>query len=152
MAAVQVSDAGQLLLKLSVMHWRHEGVDSDTFVKWFLEEQVPRQVKLIQKHDITHYKVYATPGSVRQTFQGELDAIKAQLPGWKMDTHDLVVSYYFYSADSMKALLADPEWNEKALPFEEGWVDSSRAEIQVGWEYVYLKDKKIVNTVSKDYD
>lgn len=45
------------LLKFSAHHYRAEGVDEQAFAKWYQEEQIPRMMKIIQKHGITHYKL-----------------------------------------------------------------------------------------------
>lgn len=33
------------------------------------------------------------------------------------------------------------------VAFEEGWIDTSRAENQIGWEMDFLQDGKIINVV-----
>lgn len=43
------------LLKFSAHHFRAEGVDEQAFAKWHQEEQIPRMIKIIQKHGITQY-------------------------------------------------------------------------------------------------
>lgn len=49
------------LLKFSAHHFRAESVDEQAFAKWYQEEQIPRMIKIIQKHGIVHYQlVYST--------------------------------------------------------------------------------------------
>lgn len=45
------------LLKFSAHHFRAEGVDEQAFAKWYQEEQIPRMIKIIQKHGITRYNL-----------------------------------------------------------------------------------------------
>lgn len=45
------------ILKFSAHHFKVEGVDEQAFAKWYQEEQIPRMIKIIQKHGITHYKI-----------------------------------------------------------------------------------------------
>lgn len=47
----------QPLLKFSAHHYRAEGVDEQAFAKWYTEEQIPRMIKIIQKHGILHYRL-----------------------------------------------------------------------------------------------
>jgi len=45
------------LLKFSAHHFRADGVDEQAFDKWYQEEQIPRMIKIIQKHGIKRYKL-----------------------------------------------------------------------------------------------
>lgn len=42
-------------------------------------------------------------------------------------------------------MLTDPDWEGKVVAFEKDWIDTSRAETQIGWETAFLQDGKIVN-------
>jgi len=92
----------------------------------------------------TMIRQFITPASLRTFFQADLDKLKGSLPGWKMTQYD-VTSSYWATPDQLRALLTDPNWEGKVVKFEEGWIDTSRAECQIGWESVYLQDGEIVN-------
>ncbi|POS70227.1 hypothetical protein DHEL01_v211381 [Diaporthe helianthi] len=61
-----------------------------------------------------------------------------------MTPHD-VTSSYWATPDQLRAMLTDPDWGRKVVKFEEGWIDTSRAECQIGWESVYLQCGEIIN-------
>lgn len=85
-------------------------------------------------------------------FQEDLDKLKGTLPGWKMAPYDVTSSYWVSDPDKLRALLTDPDWEGKVVAFEKEWIDTSRAEVQIGWENAYLEDGEIVNIVeTKEY-
>lgn len=45
----------------------------------------------------------------------------------------------------MMELTSDPEYQEIGRESETGWIDSKRGEIMVGYEKVYIDNKKLVN-------
>lgn len=87
---------------------------------------------------------FITPASLRTFFQADLDNLKGSLPGWKMAQYD-VTSSYWATPDQLRAMLTDSDWEGKVIKFEEGWIDKSRGETQIGWESAFLQDGKIVN-------
>lgn len=50
----------------------------------------------------------------------------------------------------MMALTSDPEYQEIGRESEAGWIDSSRGEIMVGYEKIYIDNKEIVDETLKD--
>lgn len=50
----------------------------------------------------------------------------------------------------MMALTSDPEYQEIGRESEAGWIDSTRGEIMVGYEKVYIDNKEIVDKVAKN--
>ncbi|KUI61329.1 hypothetical protein VP1G_08507 [Cytospora mali] len=129
------------LLKFSAHHYRAEGVDEQAFAKWYQEEQVPRMMNLLKKHGIDRYKLE------------DLDKLKGTLPGWKMAPYDVSSSYWVSDPDKLRGLLTDPDWDGKVVAFEKDWIDTSKAEVQIGWENTYLEDGEIVNvSETKEYD
>lgn len=49
----------------------------------------------------------------------------------------------------MMALTGDPEYQEIGRESEAGWIDSTKGEIMVGYEKVYIDNKKIVDGSAK---
>lgn len=45
------------LLKVSVMHFRDESKDEETWTKWYIEEQIPRFIAVSHKHGIDRCEV-----------------------------------------------------------------------------------------------
>lgn len=50
----------------------------------------------------------------------------------------------------MLALTSDPEYQEIGRTSEAGWIDSSRGEIMVGYEKVYIENGDIVDDAPKN--
>lgn len=40
------------LLKVSILHFRDQSRDEETWTKWYLEEQIPRFIPMAHKHGI----------------------------------------------------------------------------------------------------
>ncbi|KAI1479988.1 hypothetical protein F4774DRAFT_113049 [Daldinia eschscholtzii] len=134
------------LVKITVQHWRKEGVSEEDFVKWCKEEQVPRYVGLVKKHGFVRWTMYFTPSERR----APLEAVLAAKPGYKVDDYDVVHNYYAPCLDNVVSLLADPEYTARATEPEQAWIDTSRASLQIGYEIVYLDDGEIVNAIAAD--
>ncbi|KAI1416804.1 hypothetical protein F5Y13DRAFT_153095 [Hypoxylon sp. FL1857] len=134
------------LVKITVQHWRKEGVSEEDFVKWCKEEQVPRYIGLVKKHGFIRWTMYFTPSASR----APLEALLASKPGYKIDDYDAVLNYYAPSLDNVVSLMSDPEFNTRASEPEQAWIDTSRASLQIGYEIVYLDEGEIVNTTTTD--
>jgi ferritin len=52
MAGRQQDKQQQTMLKVSVLHYRDQSHDEATFLKWYLEEQIPRFIPIAHKHGI----------------------------------------------------------------------------------------------------
>ena len=81
---------------------------------------------------------------MRKRFEGEIKEIKTE-PGWKLAPFDVTSSYWSDSPEKLKAMLADPDWENIVIASEKPWIDTERADCQVGWENTYLEDGKIIN-------
>ncbi|KAI1800061.1 hypothetical protein F4811DRAFT_54721 [Daldinia bambusicola] len=134
------------LVKITVQHWKKEGVSEEDFVRWCKEEQVPRYIGLVKKHGFVRWTMYFTPSAS----PAPLEAVIAPRPGYKVDNYDVVLNYYAPSLDNIVSLLADPECGARATEPEEAWIDTSRALLKIGYETVYLDDGEIVNTTARD--
>ncbi|KAF2136528.1 uncharacterized protein K452DRAFT_322356 [Aplosporella prunicola CBS 121167] len=130
------------LLKLSVQHYRKEGVSEEAFTRWIQEDHIRRAVRILQKHNVVRYAQYLTPSAAREMFQADL----AHKPGWKLADYDAIISYWVRSADDMRGLLADPEWAEQVNARETEWADTVNVVTMAGFETVYIEDGQIVNT------
>lgn len=43
------------LLKLSVQHYRKQGVSEEDFLRWIQQDHIPRAARIIQKHNVVRY-------------------------------------------------------------------------------------------------
>ncbi|KAF3018953.1 hypothetical protein E8E14_011900 [Neopestalotiopsis sp. 37M] len=134
----------KMLLKWSVHHYKLPEVDDQAFAKWYTEVQVPQMMKIVQKHGILKYTLYITPSYLRQGFEAEIKEQKSA-PGWKLAPFDVTSNYWVDDPDKLKAMLADPDWENIVIASERPWIDTERAECQVGFETTFLEDGDIVN-------
>ncbi|KAI0387008.1 hypothetical protein F5Y04DRAFT_275463 [Hypomontagnella monticulosa] len=133
-------------VKVTVQHWRKEGVKEEDFVKWCQEEQVPRYIGLVKKHGFFRWTMYFTPSASR----APLEALLAGKPGYKVDDYDVVLNYYAPSLDNVVSLMSDPEFVTRASEPEQAWVDTTRAHLQIGHEVVYLDYGEFTSTLPTD--
>lgn len=63
----------------------------------------------------------------------------------------LTLTYYVRSFEDMKAILSDPEYQARGRETEVGWIDTSKGQVKVGWETIYLENGEVVNTVAGDW-
>lgn len=66
-------------------------------------------------------------------------------PGWTVINSHAVLTYWVRDIQHMMSLNSDPEYQEIGRESEAGWIDSTRGEIMVGHEKVYIDIKEIVN-------
>ncbi|KAI1386967.1 uncharacterized protein F4822DRAFT_331212 [Hypoxylon trugodes] len=139
--------ATKQLLKVEAFHYKLDSVSDDAFEKYINEDLTPKWVALIKKHDVIRYTSTITP----TTFAGEFGPVLEQLrPGWKMNEANLTLTYYVRSFDEMKAILNDPDYQAKGRDTEVGWIDTSRGQLKLGWETVYIENGEVVNTTPKE--
>ncbi|RYP00872.1 hypothetical protein DL763_000502 [Monosporascus cannonballus] len=134
----------QALLKWSVHHYKLPHVDDRAFAKWYTEVQVPQIMKIAKRHGILKYSLYITPSYLRDYFEAEIKEIKTA-PGWKLAPFDVTAAYWADSPEKLKAMLADPDWENIIIAGEKPWIDTERADCQIGWDNTYLEDGKIIN-------
>ena len=65
-------------------------------------------------------------------------------PGWNVDDHDIVISFYVRSLEDFFKIVTDPEFQE-LYGQESEVVAQDRGTMTVGWEEVYVEDGKMVN-------
>lgn len=93
---------------------------------------------------------------LRQTFcpSNVSEALAATVekarPGWTVISSHAVLTYWVRDIQHMMALTMDPEYQEIGRESETGWINSYRGEIMVGYEKVYIENKKIVDETAKN--
>ncbi|KAM7193987.1 hypothetical protein V8F33_007493 [Rhypophila sp. PSN 637] len=139
-------------LKVSVLHYRDKSRDEGEWMKWYLEEQIPRFVSVAHKHGIDRLELYFTPSAFKEQFQSDLDTLKGGCAaGWNMAPYDAVVTYWVTDPQNVRNMLNDPDWNDKVVAFEKGWIDQTKVDVQIGTQKSFIEDGKIDNTVTKSY-
>lgn len=66
-------------------------------------------------------------------------------PGWTVISSHAVLTYWVRDIQYMMALTGDPEYQEIGRELEAGWIDSTKGEIMVGYEKVYIDNKEIAD-------
>ncbi|KAH8765044.1 hypothetical protein F5883DRAFT_383643, partial [Diaporthe sp. PMI_573] len=64
-------------------------------------------------------------------------------PGWTVISSHAVLTYWVRDIQYMMALTSDPEYQDIGRESEAGWIDSTRGEVMVGYEGVYIDNKGI---------
>ncbi|ROW02527.1 hypothetical protein VMCG_06052 [Cytospora schulzeri] len=140
------------LLKLSVLHYRNQLHDEETWTKWYTEEMLPRFIPIVHRHGIERVETYFTPSTFKQMFQADLDQMKGgSAAGWNMAPYDAATIYWFSDPQKLRNMLADPDWEGKVAKFEKDWIDLTKVDVQIGTQTTYIEDGKIVNTITKEY-
>ncbi|KAI1414070.1 hypothetical protein F5Y13DRAFT_159665 [Hypoxylon sp. FL1857] len=128
---------GQRIIKYTLEHYRKEGVSEEAFSKWFQEVHIPAGVPLMKKHGITKYAVHTRLPQAAAAFEAILKEFR---PSWDVSQADLVLEYWVPDLKFVENLVADPEWNEKAVKNQEEWIDVNRSTVHIGYETVYLEN------------
>ena len=131
------------LLKFSVQFNRKEGITEEAFTTYMNTVQMPRAAPVIKKHGIVKYSLFLSPSPMRAAFGDEL-VNQLDKPTWKMTGFDAMTSYWVRSPDDLRALLADPEWEEKVTGPEAEWIDMETVVVLAGFETTYVEDGDIV--------
>jgi hypothetical protein len=81
-----------------------------------------------------------------------LDQLKGgSAEGWNMAPYDAATIYWVTDAQNLRNMLNDPDWNNKVVAFESGWINQHKVDVQVGTQTTFIEDGKIVNTAIKSY-
>lgn len=95
---------------------------------------------------------YFTPSAFKTQFQEDLDKFKGgSAAGWNMAPYDATTIYWTTDPQKIRNMLADPDWEDKVIKFEKGWIDQTKVDVQIGTQTTYLEDGKIINTTPKEY-
>lgn len=68
-----------------------------------------------------------------------------------MAPYDAVVTYWINDPQKVRNMLNDPDWNDKVVAFEKGWIDQTQVDVQIGTQTTFIEGGKIVNTAPKSY-
>ncbi|KAH7312619.1 hypothetical protein B0I35DRAFT_513942 [Stachybotrys elegans] len=139
------------MLKVSVLHYRDPSRDEETWIKWYMEEHIPRFIPIVQRHGIHRCELYITPQSLKDKFQADLDELKGD-GDERMASYDAVITYWVTDPQQMRNMLTDPDWTDKVAAFEVGWIDLSKMDMQIGTQTTFIEGGAIVNTITKEYD
>jgi hypothetical protein len=66
--------------------------------------------------------------------------------------YDAATIYWVTDPQKIRNMLNDPVWLEKVTPFEKGWIDQNKVDVQAGTQTTFIEGGKIINTITKSYD
>ncbi|KAG8161558.1 hypothetical protein KVR01_008545 [Diaporthe batatas] len=139
--------ASRDVLKVSALHYKDPSKTDEEFEKHVCENINPAWVKLVKRHEVMKYSITFCPGDVSEALAATVDKVR---PGWTVIRSHAVLTYWVRDIQHMMALTSDPEYQEIGRKSEDGWIDSTRGEIMVGFEKVYVNNKEIVDEVAKN--
>lgn len=87
------------------------------------------------------------PSSLSEALAATVEKVR---PGWTVISSHAVLAYWVRDIQHLMALTSDPEYQEIGRESEDGWIDSSRGEIMVGYEKVYIDNKEIFDETAKN--
>ncbi|KAJ0124364.1 hypothetical protein J7T55_005702 [Diaporthe amygdali] len=140
------------MLKVTVLHYRDQSHDEETWLKWYNEEQIPRFMPVALRNGVDRVEIYFTPTAFKAQFQEDLDNLKGGCAeGWNMAPYDAAVIYWTSDPQKIRNMLTDPDWEGKVTKFEQGWIDQTKVDVQIGTQTTFIEDGKIINTTPKEY-
>lgn len=147
-----------LALKISSMRYVKEGVSEEKFHDWASNVHAPKAAAVQARHGalrITQVLLpqvcgrrctdpfkFHTPSATRNLIAQKMPA--AIRPGWKVDDHDIVISFYVRKLEDFFKIVTDPEFQE-LYGEESEIVAQDKGTLTIGWEEVYIEEGKMVN-------
>ncbi|KAH6968157.1 hypothetical protein FAVG1_11695 [Fusarium avenaceum] len=139
--------ASRDVLKVSALHYKDASKTDEEFEKHINENINPAWMQLVKRHEVMKYSVTFCPCEVSEALAKTVERVR---PGWTVIDSHAVLSYWVRDMKHMLALTSDPEYQEIGRTSEAGWIDSSRGEIMVGYEKVYIENGDIVDDAPKN--
>ncbi|OBT46781.1 hypothetical protein VE00_02586 [Pseudogymnoascus sp. WSF 3629] len=115
-------------LKFTITHYRKLQHTHEYFIKWIVEGHHPLAIPVFKKHGILGYTLFVTPPTLNSAMKEDLGKYR---PAWDFADFDCFIEYVVPDVQSIKNVIADPEWLG-AVKDEEYWVDTSEALATLG--------------------
>lgn len=68
-----------------------------------------------------------------------------------MAPYDAASIYWTTDFQNIRNMLADPDWATKVAKSSEGWIDTKRADVQIGIQTTFIENGKAVQSTSGEY-
>ncbi|KAF2453854.1 hypothetical protein BDY21DRAFT_354343 [Lineolata rhizophorae] len=134
----------ETVLKLTSMRYRAPGVTEEEFHDFASRKHAPLAAVIQARHGALKAAQYHTPSSARQLMKDKFPFVVR--PGFTIDDHDIQISFWVRSTDTMLAILTDPDFQALVTGEDElKLADQDRGTLVTGWEEVYVEDGKVVN-------
>ncbi|KAI1746036.1 hypothetical protein F4680DRAFT_400102 [Xylaria scruposa] len=129
-------------LKYTVTHFRKPNRTHEAFMKWLVEEHLPRAIPVFKKHGVLGYSLFVTPASLNGALK---QAMEKARPTWDVADYDCIIEYTLPDMQAIPNVMSDPGW-QAAIADEDAWVDTTRALLSVGYSTPYLLETgEVVN-------
>ncbi|KAH8201436.1 hypothetical protein TruAng_004360 [Truncatella angustata] len=126
------------LIKVDIRLYKKDEVPYEDFIKWATEVYPTKAIPLMKKHGLVKWTTTAFPPHFREPFR---HALKEEMgrPEWVVPDHDLVMSYWVRSLDSLQALTTSREWDELEVDAQK-ITNVQIGQFAVGHEIVQFQD------------
>lgn len=138
-------------LKFAITHYRKPQHTYEDFIKWIVEGHLPFAIPVFKKHGILGYTLvsvllrygttvltsgvqFVTPPTLNSAMKEDLGKYRS---AWDFADFDCFIEYVVPYVQSIKNVMADPEWLG-AVKEEEHRVDTSKALATLGYATQYL--------------
>ncbi|KIW00115.1 uncharacterized protein PV09_08297 [Verruconis gallopava] len=133
------------LIKYRVEHFRKEGVSAEDFEKFFTEVHLAAALPLMRKYGFVKYAVERRNPELAAAFEPMLHSVH---PTWNVSEADIVIQYWFPSMECLKKLVADPDWDGKAVKGQEDWIQIEKGTVSLCHETTYIDEGEILQILS----
>ncbi|CAM1508144.1 Fc.00g049920.m01.CDS01 [Cosmosporella sp. VM-42] len=129
------SDAAQLV-KFEFHHNKREDVSYEDFVSFVKNEWLAAALPIIKRYGIVHYSMTFSDPKQRASLSEQVKAASMG-SGVTVSDFDVVSTYYLPDHNSLFAMRADPEWQDKVAKIQEPWVSMETGLFVIGHETQY---------------
>ncbi|ROT36441.1 hypothetical protein SODALDRAFT_335541 [Sodiomyces alkalinus F11] len=134
--------ASRDVLKVSALHYKDASKTDEEFEKHVHENINPAWVQLVKRHGVFKYAVAFCPSIISAKLAEKVEKTR---PGWTVISSHAVLTYWVRDIEHMLALTADEGYKELGRTSEVGWIDSTKGEVMVGYERVYIENGEILD-------
>ncbi|KUJ10080.1 uncharacterized protein LY89DRAFT_689921 [Mollisia scopiformis] len=127
-------------LKYTVTHNRKPTHTHEEFIAWLVNTHLPLALPVLKKHGVLGYELFVTPPFLSTALAAEMAVFQ---PTWDVSTTDCFIEYTIPDMQSMKDVVADPDWGVATRDQDE-WVEMSKSLVSLGFSTSYLSGGEIV--------
>ncbi|QGA15435.1 hypothetical protein EYB26_003093 [Talaromyces marneffei] len=133
------------LIRITALLFRKEGTTPEEFYHHWYEVHGPKMLDLSLRYGVVEYRQYHTTPEAKAT----LDVV-AKAFGKDCLPCDGMAETLVRDLGTYLRMQADSEYLEKIVPDEAAFMDKSKLEFTIGYEYAVIENGKAVVKVAKD--
>ncbi|KAB8276137.1 hypothetical protein BDV30DRAFT_235974 [Aspergillus minisclerotigenes] len=119
-----------------------DNISEKDFHEYGTRQHAPKAARIRERHGAIKVTQVYTPSITRKLITDKIPW--AVRPGWSIDDHDVSISVYVPSPETLQAIVTDPEF-QSLIAGEDEILDQTRAHVTAGWEEVFIEDGKTVD-------